>query len=102
MNHTWLSSERRAFILHCIIRNHVEFLAMRVWLWVLATEKQILSVVVEEVDQITSTTTNGVDGWVEIIGNELLKALLFVAEVFERGNLHQLLNILVVLSVLFI
>ena len=102
MNHTWLSSERRAFILHCIIRNHVEFLAMRVWLWVLATEEQILSVVVEEVDQITSTTTNGVDEWVEIIGNELLKALLFVAEVFERGNLHQLLNILVVLSVLFI
>ena len=102
MNHTWLSSERRAFILHCIIRNHVEFLAMRVWLWVLATEEQVLSVVVEEVDQITSITTNGVDGWVEIIGNELLKALLFVAEVFERGNLHQLLNILVVLSVLLI
>ena len=102
MNHTWLSSERRAFILRCIIRNHVEFLAMRVWLWVLATEEQILSVVVEEVDQITSTTTNGVDEWVEIIGNELLKALLFVAEVFERGNLHQLLNILVVLSVLLI
>ena len=102
MNHTWLSSERRAFILHCIIRNHVEFLAMRVWLWVLATEEQILSVVVEEVDQITSTTTNGVDEWVEIIGNELLKALLFVAEVFERWNLHQLLNILVVLSVLLI
>ena len=84
MNHTWLSSERRAFILHCIIRNHVEFLAMRVWLWVLATEEQVLVVVVEEVDQITSTTTNGVDGWVEIIGNELLKAFLFVAEVFER------------------
>ena len=102
MNHTWLSSERRTFILHCIIRNHVEFLAMRVWLWVLATEEQVLSVVVEEVDQITSTTTNGVDEWVEIIGNELLKALLFVAEVFERGNLHQLLNILVVLSVLLI
>ena len=102
MNHTWLSSERRAFILHCIIRNHVEFLAMRVWLWVLATEEQVLVVVVEEVDQITSTTTNGVDEWVEIIGNELLKALLFVAEVFERGNLHQLLNILVVLSVLLI
>ena len=102
MNHTWLSSERRAFILHCIIRNHVEFLAMRVWVWVLATEEQVLSVVVEEVDQITSTTTNGVDEWVEIIGNELLKAFLFVAEVFERGNLHQLLNILVVLSVLLI
>ena len=102
MNHTWLSSERRAFILHCIIRNHVEFLAMRVWLWVLATEEQVLSVVVEEVDQITSTTTNGVDEWVEIIGNELLKAFLFVAEVFERGNLHQLLNILVVLSILLI
>ena len=102
MNHTWLSSEGRAFILHCIIRNHVEFLAMRVWVWVLATEEQVLSVVVEEVDQITSTTTNGVYGWVEIIGNELLKALLFVAEVFERGNLHQLLNILVVLSVLLI
>ena len=75
---------------------------MRVWVWVLATEEQILSVVVEEVDQITSTMTNGVDEWVEIIGNELLKALLFVAEVFERGNLHQLLNILVVLSVLLI
>lgn len=75
---------------------------MRVWLWVLATEEQILFVVVEEVDQITSTTTNGVDGWVEIIGNELLKAFLFVAEVLERGNLHQLLNILVVLSVLLI
>ena len=102
MNHTWLSSERRAFILHCIIRNHVEFLAMRVWVWVLATEEQVLVVVVEEVDQITSTTTNGVYGWVEIIGNELLKALLFVAEVFESRNLHQLLNILVVLSVLLI
>ena len=102
MNHTWLSSEGRTFILHCIIRNHVEFLAMRVWLWVLATEEQILFVVVEEVDQITSITTNGVDEWVEIIGNELLKAPLFVAEVFERGNLHQLLNILVVLSVLLI
>ena len=102
MNHTWFSSERRAFILHCIIRNHVEFLAMRVWLWVLATEEQILSVVVEEVDQITSTSTNGVDEWVEIIGNELLKAFLFVAEVLERGNLHQLLNILVVLSILLI
>ena len=102
MNHTWLSSERRAFILHCIIRNHVEFLAMRVWLWVLASKEQILSVLVEEVDQITSTTTNGVDEWVEIIGNELLKAFLFIAEVFERGNLHQLLNILVVLSILFI
>lgn len=102
MNHTWLSSERRAFILHCIIRNHVEFLAMRVWLWVMTTEEQVISVVVEEVDQITSTTTNGVDEWVEIIGNELLKAFLFVAEVFERGNLHQLLNILVVLSILLI
>ena len=102
MNHTWLSSEGRTFILHCIIRNHVEFLAMRVWLWVLATEEQIPSVVVEEVDQITSTTTNGVDEWVEIIGNELLKAFLFVAEVFESRNLHQLLNILVVLSVLLI
>ena len=75
---------------------------MRVWVWVLATKEQILFVVVEEVDQITSTTTNGVYGWVEIIGNELLKAFLFVAEVFERGNLHQLLNILVVLSVLLI
>ena len=102
MNHTWLSSEGRTFILHCIIRNHVEFLAMRVWLWVLATEEQVLVVVVEEVDQITSTTTNGVDEWVEIIGNELLKAFLFVAEVFESRNLHQLLNILVVLSVLLI
>ena len=102
MNHTWLSSEGRTFILHCIIRNHVEFLAMRVWVWVLATEEQILSVVVEEVDQITSTATNGIDEWVEIIGNELLKALLFVAEVFERWDLHQLLNILVVLSVLLI
>ena len=85
MNHTWLSSERRAFILHCIIRNHVEFLAMRVWLWVLATEEQVLSVVIEEVDQITSTTTNGVDEWVEIIGNELLKAFLFVAECLRVG-----------------
>ena len=75
---------------------------MRVWLWVLATEEQILCVVVEEVDQITSTATDGVDEWVEKIGNELLKALLFVAEVFERGNLHQLLNILVALSVLLI
>ena len=75
---------------------------MRVWVWVLATEEQVLSVVVEEVDQITSTTTNGVDEWVEIIGNELLKAFLFVAEVFESRNLHQLLNILVVLSVLLI
>ena len=75
---------------------------MRVWVWVLATEEQILSVVVEEVDQITSTTTNGIDEWVEKIGNELLKALLFVAEVFESRNLHQLLNILVVLSVLLI
>ena len=75
---------------------------MRVWLWVMTTEEQVISVVVEEVDQITSTSTNGVDEWVEIIGNELLKALLFVAEVLERGNLHQLLNILVVLSVLLI
>ena len=58
---------------------------MRVWLWVLATEEQVLVVVVEEVDQITSTTTNGVDEWVEIIGNELLKAFLFVAECLRVG-----------------
>ena len=68
----------------------------------MATEEQVLSVVIEEVDQITSITTNGVDEWVEIIGNELLKAFLFIAEVFEKGNLHQLLNILVVLSILLI
>ena len=68
----------------------------------MATEEQVLSVVIEEVDQITSITTNGVDEWIEKIGNELLKAFLFIAEVFEKGNLHQLLNILVVLSILFI
>ena len=68
----------------------------------MAIVEQVLSVVVEEVDQITSITTNGVDEWVEIIGNELLKAFLFIAEVLERGNLHQLLNILVVLSILLI
>ena len=68
----------------------------------MATEEQALFVAVEKVDQITSITTNGVDEWVEIIGNELLKAFLFIAEVFERGNLHQLLNILVVLSILLI
>ena len=68
----------------------------------MATVEQVLSVVVEEIDQITSTTTNGVDEWVEIIGNKLLKAFLFIAEVFERWNLHQLLNILVVLSILLI
>ena len=68
----------------------------------MATEEQVLSVVIEEVDQITSITTNGVDEWIEKIGNELLKAFLFIAEVFEKGNLHQLLNILVVLSILLI
>ena len=68
----------------------------------MTTEEQVISVVVEDVDQITSTSTNGVYEWVEIIGNELLKAFLFVAEVLERGNLHQLLNILVVLSILLI
>ena len=68
----------------------------------MASEEQVLSVVVEEIDQITSTTTNGADEWVEIIGNELLKTFLFIAEVFERRNRHQLLNILVVLSILLI
>ena len=68
----------------------------------MATVEQVLSVVVEEIDQITSIMTNGVDEWVEIIGNKLLKAFLFIAEVFERWNLHQLLNILVVLSILLI
>ena len=75
---------------------------MRVWVWVLATKEQVLSVVVEEVDQITSTATNGVYGWVEIIGNVLLKAFLFVAEVFERLNINHLLTIFVFLSVLII
>ena len=75
---------------------------MRVWLWVLTSEEQVLSVVVEEIKQVTSIMANGVDEWVEIIGNELLEALLFIAKVFERGNLHQLLNILVVLSILLI
>ena len=68
----------------------------------MATVEQVLSVVVEEIDQITSIMTNGVEEWVEIIGNKLLKAFLFIAEVFERWNLHQLLNILVVLSILLI
>ena len=68
----------------------------------MASEEQVLSVVVEEIDQITSIMTNGVDEWVDIIGNELLKTFLFIAEVFERRNLHQLLNILVVLSILLI
>ena len=68
----------------------------------MATEEQALFVAVEKVDQITSITTNGVDEWVEIIGNELLKAFLFIAEVLERWDLHQLLNILVVLSILLI